>query len=111
MNKEVSVEVDKKIVKSYFAKFDTDGSGTINQKELSDLIVSLGFKELPKQKVVALAKYIDQDDSKSIDFEEFYKFWKDFSKDGFNGFNKKINAIYKAYKLFKEYDKVNFKYK
>ena len=50
--------------------FDTDGSGTIDPKELKSAMQSLGF-EAKNQTIYQMIGDIDKDGSGSIDFEEF----------------------------------------
>lgn len=53
-----------------FNLFDTDGSGTIDPKELKDAMKTLGF-EAKNQSIYQMISDIDKDGSGSIDFEEF----------------------------------------
>lgn len=53
-----------------FDLFDTDGSGTIDPKELRAAMQSLGF-EAKNQTIYQMIKDIDKDDSGEIDFDEF----------------------------------------
>lgn len=53
-----------------FNLFDTDGSGTIDPKELKDAMKTLGF-ESKNQSIYQMISDIDKDGSGSIDFEEF----------------------------------------
>ncbi|KAL3781856.1 hypothetical protein ACHAWO_009222 [Cyclotella atomus] len=53
-----------------FCLFDTDGSGTIDPKELRAAMQSLGF-EAKNQTIYQMIKDIDVDGSGEIDFDEF----------------------------------------
>ena len=53
-----------------FDLFDTDGSGTIDTKELQVALRALGF-DSKKEKVRKMIADIDLDGSGTIDFEEF----------------------------------------
>lgn len=53
-----------------FDLFDTDGSGTIDPKELRAAMQSLGF-EAKNQTIYQMIKDIDRDESGEIDFDEF----------------------------------------
>ena len=57
-------------VKEAFDLFDTDGSGTIDQKELKVAMRALGF-EPKKDEIMKMIKDADQDNSGVIDFPEF----------------------------------------
>merc|ERR1712139_403912 len=50
--------------------FDTDGSGTIDARELKVAMRALGF-QVKKSEVRKMISDIDKDDSGTIDFEEF----------------------------------------
>jgi len=53
-----------------FDLFDTDGSGTIDPKELRAAMQSLGF-EAKNQTIYQMIKDIDKDGTGEIDFDEF----------------------------------------
>lgn len=53
-----------------FDLFDTDGSGTIDPKELRAAMQSLGF-EAKNQTIYQMIKDIDKDGNGDIDFDEF----------------------------------------
>merc|ERR1712134_250296 len=57
-------------IKEAFDLFDTDGSGTIDPKELRDAMQSLGF-EAKNQTIFQMISDLDKNKSGSIDFEEF----------------------------------------
>merc|ERR1719164_153147 len=57
-------------IKEAFNLFDTDGSGTIDPKELKAAMQSLGF-EAKNQTIYQMIADIDKDNSGTIDFEEF----------------------------------------
>eukprot|EP00500_Bicosoecida_sp_ms1_P000410 CAMPEP_0203809062 /NCGR_PEP_ID=MMETSP0115-20131106/2023_1 /ASSEMBLY_ACC=CAM_ASM_000227 /TAXON_ID=33651 /ORGANISM="Bicosoecid sp, Strain ms1" /LENGTH=216 /DNA_ID=CAMNT_0050717775 /DNA_START=21 /DNA_END=672 /DNA_ORIENTATION=+ len=57
-------------IKEAFNLFDTDGSGTIDPKELKAAMQSLGF-EAKNATIYQMIGDIDKDGSGSIDFEEF----------------------------------------
>eukprot|EP01084_Bolivina_argentea_P238197 400185_1 len=57
-------------IREAFNLFDTDGSGTIDPKELKATMQSLGF-EAKNQTIYQMISDIDKDGSGSIDFEEF----------------------------------------
>ncbi|KAF4040379.1 EF hand [Phytophthora infestans] len=57
-------------IREAFNLFDTDGSGTIDPKELKAAMQSLGF-EAKNQTIYQMIGDIDKDGSGSIDFEEF----------------------------------------
>jgi Ca2+-binding EF-hand superfamily protein len=57
-------------IKEAFDLFDTDGSGTIDPKELMAAMRSLGF-EAKSQTIYQMLSDLDRDGSGAIDFEEF----------------------------------------
>eukprot|EP00608_Synchroma_pusillum_P010380 CAMPEP_0198419292 /NCGR_PEP_ID=MMETSP1452-20131203/117_1 /TAXON_ID=1181717 /ORGANISM="Synchroma pusillum, Strain CCMP3072" /LENGTH=160 /DNA_ID=CAMNT_0044139417 /DNA_START=44 /DNA_END=526 /DNA_ORIENTATION=- len=57
-------------IREAFNLFDTDGSGTIDPKELKAAMQSLGF-EAKNQTIYQMISDIDKDGSGSIDFDEF----------------------------------------
>jgi len=57
-------------IREAFNLFDTDGSGTIDPKELKAAMQSLGF-EAKNATIYQMIGDIDKDGSGSIDFEEF----------------------------------------
>jgi len=61
-------EIDE--IREAFNLFDTDGSGTIDPKELKDAMRSLGF-EAKGQTIYQMISGIDKDGSGTIDFNEF----------------------------------------
>ena len=57
-------------IREAFNLFDTDGSGTIDPKELKAAMQSLGF-EAKNATIYQMISDIDKDGSGSIDFDEF----------------------------------------
>ena len=57
-------------MKEAFDLFDTDGSGTIDQKELKVAMRALGF-EPKKDEILKMIRDADQDNSGVIDYNEF----------------------------------------
>ena len=57
-------------IREAFNLFDTDGSGTIDPKELKAAMQSLGF-EAKNQTIYQMIADIDKDGSGNIDFDEF----------------------------------------
>jgi len=53
-----------------FTKFDTDGNGTLNRKELQRATAILGDK-FSEEDISLLMEVLDKDHSDSIDMEEF----------------------------------------
>lgn len=60
----------KQEIREAFDLFDTDGSGTIDAKELKVAMRALGF-EPKKEEIKKMIADIDKDGSGTIDFEEF----------------------------------------
>merc|ERR1739841_4578 len=63
-------EEQKQEIKEAFDLFDTDGSGTIDVKELKVAMRALGF-EPKKEEVKRMIAEIDKDGSGQVDFMEF----------------------------------------
>ena len=63
-------EEQKQEIKEAFDLFDTDGSGTIDAKELKVAMRALGF-EPKKEEIRKMIADIDKDGSGVIDFHEF----------------------------------------
>ncbi|GMG99841.1 hypothetical protein Nepgr_001681 [Nepenthes gracilis] len=61
----------KQEIKEAFDLFDTDGSGTIDAKELNVAMRALGFEMTPEQ-IDQMIADVDKDGSGAIDFGEFY---------------------------------------
>ena len=53
-----------------FAKFDVDGNGTLNRKELQRATAILGDK-FSTEDIDILMEILDKDNSDSVDMEEF----------------------------------------
>ena len=63
-------EDDIEEIKEAFDLFDSDGSGTVEPRELKSAMVSLGF-EAKNATLFHVVTELDKDGSGSIDFEEF----------------------------------------
>jgi Ca2+-binding EF-hand superfamily protein len=63
-------EEQRQEIKEAFDLFDTDGSGTIDPKELKSAMESLGF-EAKNQTIYQMISDLDKDGSGAIDFDEF----------------------------------------
>lgn len=57
-------------IKEAFELFDTDGSGTIDAKELNVAMRALGF-EMNEEQIKNMIADVDKDGSGTIDFDEF----------------------------------------
>ncbi|KAJ6412989.1 CALCIUM BINDING PROTEIN [Salix viminalis] len=60
----------KQEIKEAFELFDTDGSGTIDAKELNVAMRALGF-EMNEEQINQMIADVDKDGSGAIDFDEF----------------------------------------
>ena len=63
-------EDQKQEIREAFDLFDTDGSGTIDTKELKVAMRALGF-ESSKEELRKLVSQVDRDGSGAVDFTEF----------------------------------------
>lgn len=63
-------EDQKQEIREAFDLFDTDGSGSIDAKELKVAMRALGF-EPSKEEIRKLISEIDKDGTGTVDFEEF----------------------------------------
>ncbi|KAF9599955.1 hypothetical protein IFM89_001990 [Coptis chinensis] len=57
-------------IREAFELFDTDGSGTIDAKELNVAMRALGF-EMTEEQIAQMITDVDKDGSGAIDFDEF----------------------------------------
>ncbi|KAI3892884.1 hypothetical protein MKW92_037485 [Papaver armeniacum] len=57
-------------IREAFELFDTDGSGTIDAKELNVAMRALGF-EMTEEQITQMIADVDKDGSGAIDFDEF----------------------------------------
>ncbi|KAG7035213.1 putative calcium-binding protein CML20, partial [Cucurbita argyrosperma subsp. argyrosperma] len=60
----------KQEIKEAFELFDTDGSGTIDAKELNVAMRALGF-EMTEEQIRQMIADVDKDGSGAIDYDEF----------------------------------------
>ena len=63
-------------IRVIFKEFDSDGSGTIEPRELSKLCAALG-DPLNKHELKEAFDHLDMDDNGKIGFDEFISFWRD----------------------------------
>merc|ERR1712100_1012715 len=63
-------EEQKQEIKEAFDLFDTDGSGSIDSKELKVAMRALGF-EPKKEEIAKMIADVDEDGSGEVDFDEF----------------------------------------
>ncbi|GMH81219.1 hypothetical protein TrST_g11777 [Triparma strigata] len=98
-------EEQKQEIREAFDLFDTDGSGTIDAKELKVAMRALGF-EPKKEEIKKMISDIDKDGSGTIDFTEFLEMMtsKMSEKDS-------REEILKAFRLFDddETGKISFR--
>merc|ERR1712225_112297 len=69
-------EEQKQEIKEAFDLFDTDGSGSIDSKELKVAMRALGF-EPKKEEIQKMISDVDDDGSGTIEYEEFLKMMTD----------------------------------
>ena len=98
-------EEQKQEIKEAFDLFDTDGSGTIDQKELKVAMRALGF-EPKKEEIMKMIRDADQDNSGVIDFPEFLDMMTQRMSD-----RDPKDEMLKAFRLFDddETGKISFK--
>ena len=98
-------EEQKTEIKEAFDLFDTDGSGTIDQKELKVAMRALGF-EPKKEEIMKMIRDADQDHSGVIDFPEFLDMMTQRMSD-----KDPKDEMLKAFRLFDddETGKISFK--
>merc|ERR1712087_1080761 len=98
-------EEQKQGIKEAFDLFDTDGSGSIDSKELKVAMRALGF-EPKKEEIQKMISDVDDDGSGTIEYEEFLKMMthKILNRDP-------KDEILKAFRLFDddETGKISFK--
>jgi len=81
-HKLIKTEVDpesrkRKIWKKMFDEVDSDGNGTIDQKEVQILLEKLNFRHSPAD-VERLLSFLDDNSNGEIDFEEFLN-WSEYT--------------------------------
>jgi len=98
-------EEQKAEIREAFDLFDTDGTGTINVKELKVAMRALGF-EPKKEEMKAMISEVDADANGSIDFNDFLKIMSQKMAE-----RDPKDEILKAFKLFDddESGKISFK--
>merc|ERR1711934_173445 len=98
-------EEQKQEIKEAFDLFDTDGSGSIDAKELKVVMRALGF-EPRKEEVRKMIADIDRDGSGTIDFPEFLEMMSSKMAE-----RDPREEIMKAFRLFDddETGKISFK--
>ena len=69
-----------KNLREWFAKFDRDGNGRVDQKEFSQALVELGLSVTSKELEVLLSRF-DEDGSGVVDYQEFEKFVQNNGQD------------------------------
>eukprot|EP00301_Raphidiophrys_heterophryoidea_P025900 c8801_g1_i1.p1 GENE.c8801_g1_i1~~c8801_g1_i1.p1 ORF type:complete len:185 (-),score=49.94 c8801_g1_i1:277-831(-) len=90
-----------------FAKFDTDGDGTINSSEFRFLCNSLGYN-LTDDEIKQALLVIDKDWSGSIDLNEFVDWWRSSSRaDALRLTEEELKHRHNASLAFKHFDKNN----
>lgn len=89
-------EDQKGEIKEAFDLFDTDGSGSIDSKELRVAMKALGF-EPRKEELAKMIKDVDDDGSGSVEFPEFLEMMthKILNRDG-------KDELMKVYGLFED---------
>jgi hypothetical protein len=63
-------------LKRIFEELDEDGSGTIDDGELTAAMARLGYKNLPRHKCQELLAMVDSDGNGLVDFDEFERFFR-----------------------------------
>lgn len=89
------MKLTEKEIKTAFLKFDKDGDGTMDKKEINKFLTSIGL-HIPKKKLKALIKEHDESGDGRMGFEEFMQL--------------AFDALYgedELYQAFKEYDTSN----
>lgn len=67
-------KVLKEQVAAAFAKFDKDGSGSLDRQEIVDVCKAVG-KNFTDAEIADMLKDLDKDNSGSIDYDEFETWW------------------------------------
>jgi len=62
------------VIKEAFKKFDKDGSGKIDVKELAAMCTELG-KKMSEQQAMEAIRQLDRNGDSSVDFDEFVLWW------------------------------------
>merc|ERR1711924_508729 len=101
MGKELTEE-QKQEIEEAFDLFDTDGSGSIDSKELKVAMRALGF-EPKKEEIQKMIPDVDDDGSGTIGYEEFQEMIDEADRDGDGEVNEEeFLRIMKKTNLFSE---------
>jgi len=75
-------------VRNSFDKFDMNGDGVMDVKELIPLVVDLG-KSISEEEMQQLLPTLDLDGSGTVDYSEFINWWREYGvRDVFNKYDK-----------------------
>ena len=91
------------VLKSLFANYDKDGSGSLNHDELKDLCEKdLGMN---KNQAEAFIMLKDKDGNRKISFQEFYEWMRGGDRFSVIDDQSRYYIIRKAIEMFKTFDK------
>lgn len=71
----ITAEMEAELIR-LFNRFDTDKSGSIDEREFGLILDSLGYDESPEVRSLEFAA-IDDDDDGKLRFQEFADWWLD----------------------------------
>lgn len=93
------------VIRSLFDKYDKSRTGTLDTKELNELLqIDLGFK---KDQANVYSLLLDKDGDQSISFEEFFAWLRSGERFEMINDETRFRTLCKAVELFKTYDKDN----
>lgn len=87
-------EKEMGLLKKTFDKYDKDGSGSIDLKELKEMFVELGAKKITDEDVQAAMTQLDTNKDGTCSFDEFKTFWS--SKSNLGGYSAVSLKLLKA---------------
>jgi centrin-1 len=87
-------------IREAFNLFDTDGSGTIDPKELKAAMQSLGF-EAKNQTIYQMIADIDKDGNGTIDFDEFLDMMTaKMVSQALAGYHRELSSNFRIYNFY-----------
>ena len=96
------VETPDLVLKSLFAKYDKDSSGSLMDAELKQLLQEDLGMDTEQAEIYTLLR--DEDGSKSLTYEEFKKWLNSGENFQFIDDSSKFYIVHQAVEMFKKYD-------
>jgi Ca2+-binding EF-hand superfamily protein len=98
-----STEAPDVVIRSIFAKYDTDGSKAISAGELGRLLYDLGY-HVPRDRLPDILAEINVDGKGAVDVADFIRWWRQSGKFRHLG-GDALNRLTQAAAYFKYFDR------